>query len=272
MRNLKLLESACIFNQSRFYPAMLRTYLQRIYRHAMGQAYSHARSSIAASYRPGAAILDCGAYQGGEFEALKSFGIPAEAYTGLEWSLPEVKVARAKGINVSQGDLNQPLPFPDASFDCVFGLSVLEHLLNGCQWIVEARRVLKPGGRLVILTPNIATYFTAVQILFGRMPSTGPHPDSNALQALQTYNLNGIPIDTEGDTPTHRHLVVYSYSALRNLLGNAGFKDIEGRGFGHYPAPVFMQSILQKLDPWHCHQMVFTAHNDQASGHRGGMA
>ena len=239
---------------------MLRNYLRRTYQAAMEQAYQSARRTIAENYRPGMRLLDCGAYTGKEFELLQQFGaIPAEAYTGIEWSLPEVEIARAKGLDVIQGDLNRPLPFADASFDCVYALSVLEHLVNGCSWIREVHRVLRPGGLFVLLTPNIATYFTAVQVLLGRMPSTGPHPDSNALAATNAYELNDAAIATEGDTPVHRHMVVFSFGALRDYLELAGFAEVSGRGFGHYPAPLFLQPLLQRIDAGHCHQMVFTA-------------
>ena len=66
------------------------------------------------------------------------------------------------------------LPFDDKSFDYVYGLSVLEHLLNPCQFLRETHRVLNEGGTLVILTPNISTFFTAALILMGKMPSSGP--------------------------------------------------------------------------------------------------
>jgi hypothetical protein len=118
---------------------------------------------------------------------------------------------------------------------------------------------LQPGGKLVLLTPNIATYFTALNILRGRMPSSGPHPDSDALHAMNDFAVKPATGTAEGDTPTHRHLVVFSYSALRNYLKMAGFSRVDGRGFGYYPFPRFAQPALQKLDPWHCHQMVFVA-------------
>jgi ubiquinone/menaquinone biosynthesis C-methylase UbiE len=46
------------------------------------------------------------------------------------------------------------IPFPDESFDVVLCLHVIAHFAEGEQGIKEAFRVLKKGGRLMILTPN----------------------------------------------------------------------------------------------------------------------
>jgi len=46
------------------------------------------------------------------------------------------------------------MPFPDESFDAVLCLHVIAHFKEGEQGIKEAFRVLKKGGKLMILTPN----------------------------------------------------------------------------------------------------------------------
>ena len=240
---------------------LINSYLRGLYARTMREAYALARQEAVSDFVEGWTILDCGADDGGNFETLRALApITAAQYHGMEWSPDLVRKAQDRGLNVRQGDLNQPLPLDDQQFDCVLGLSVLEHLLNGCQFIVEARRILKPGGKLVILTPNISTYFTIALLLAGRMPSTGPHPDSNQLiKAAVSLNMKDIEGMVEGDHPTHRHLVVFSFRTLREFLGLAGFESITGRGFGLYPFPNFLQRPLERLDPWHCHQMVFTA-------------
>lgn len=50
-------------------------------------------------------------------------------------------------------DLELPLPFPDASYDAVLLINVLEHVFECRQLIQEARRVLKPGGQAIIVVP-----------------------------------------------------------------------------------------------------------------------
>lgn len=93
---------------------------------------------------------------------------------------------------MKRADLNKKLPYDDQTFECVFALSVLEHLLMPCRFMSEIARVLKPGGKVVILTPNISTYFTAALLLLGRMPSSGPHPDSEAFNANRKHEVRRI--------------------------------------------------------------------------------
>jgi SAM-dependent methyltransferase len=165
-------------------------------------------------------------------------------------------------LAVRQGDLNQPLPYATGSFQCVIGLSVLEHLLKPCAFLREAHRVLAPGGTLIILTPNISTYFTAALILAVRMPSSGPAPDSLELvKGEELFQVSQLDFaeDPATDTPQHRHLIVFSFLVLRRYLRMLGFRSIRGHGFGLYPFPNVMQPLLEKLDPYHCHQMLFLA-------------
>jgi SAM-dependent methyltransferase len=52
-------------------------------------------------------------------------------------------------------DLDERLPFADATFDAVVSLEGIEHLLLPAQCLAEFCRVLRPGGVLVITTPNV---------------------------------------------------------------------------------------------------------------------
>lgn len=229
----------------------------------MRRAYDAAYRSIAASLDGNATVLDCGAASGHAFDVLeRSRGIRPAQYRGVEWDAESAARGRRRGLDIVQGDLNRGIPHEGGAFGCVFALSVLEHLLNPCRFLKDCHRVLQPGGRLVLLTPNISTYFTALLILLGRMPSSGPHPDSNELlkrEEIFKVSSTELEHDAEDDTPVHRHLVVFSYRVLRDYLRAVGFSQVQGRGFGLYPFPVFAQPLLERVDPYHCHQMVFVA-------------
>ena len=94
------------------------------------------------------------------------------------------------------------------------------------------------------------------------MPSSGPHPDSEQLlvsEEVFKVSAGDHQKDTESDTPVHRHLVVFSYRVLMSYIRMLGFRDVKGYGFGVYPLPNFMQPLMERIDPWHSHQMVISA-------------
>ena len=229
----------------------------------MQEAYSRAHSEIMHALKDGGKCLDSGAHNGHQYDLLKrAIGLEQCRYNGIEWNAGLAEAARKKGLNIIQGDLNKKMTFQDETFKCIFGLSVLEHLLNPCNYLRECYRCLEKGGALVILTPNISTYFTIALLLVGKMPSSGPHPDSDALlKQEELFKVSGDSLqpDTETDTPVHRHLVVFSYRILKSYLMMLGFEEVKGYGFGVYPFPNFMQGFLERIDPYHCHQMVFIA-------------
>ena len=242
---------------------MLHSYFKTLYQRTMEESYNLALKKIANALMDGGYCLDCGAHGGSSFDRInKSIHLDKSRYHGIEWNETAVHQAQLRGLDVIQGDLNRKLPFGDGKFHCVFGLSVIEHLLNGCAFMQECHRVLENDGMLILLTPNISTYFTIALLLIGKMPSSGPHPDSNALldnEEIYKVSNENLTHDAESETPVHRHLVVFSYRVLRQYLSMIGFSEIEGYGFGLYPFPRFMQPVLERIDPYHCHQMVFVA-------------
>jgi SAM-dependent methyltransferase len=234
--------------------------LRNLYQRTMRVAYERAHREAIDAIRGGGDVLDCGAGRGHLYrETLQPAGLPTSRYHGVEY---DAQWAKESGLDVRCADLDRPLPFADGAFGCVVALSVVEHLSRPCAFLREAYRVLAPGGRLVLLTPNISTYFTAAQILAGRMPSTGPTPDSAEL----VWRTKGVRVssgdlsdDFDEASPRQRHLVVFSYLVLRHYLTMIGYRNVRGRGYGLYPFPNAMQPLVETLDPYHCHQMVFVA-------------
>jgi SAM-dependent methyltransferase len=242
---------------------MLRRYFQSLYQRTMHEAYARATREIVSALRGGGEVLDCGANSGWMFGVInEQMPLSTSNYTGIDWDDDSVKEGQRRGLHIIHADLNHGIPFESGRFACVYAVSVLEHLLNGCRFMRECHRVLKPGGKLVLLTPNISTYFTAALILMGKMPSSGPHPDSESLLAREEpvrVRSETLRSDVERDTPVHRHFVVFSYRVLKRYLDMLGFADVNGHGFGLYPFPNALQPMLERIDPWHCHQMVFVA-------------
>ncbi len=63
---------------------------------------------------------------------------------------------RVSGIPLVTGDMNKGLPFEDGSFSYVVCVGGIEHLENPYALIREFKRILAPGGHLLITTPNIS--------------------------------------------------------------------------------------------------------------------
>jgi SAM-dependent methyltransferase len=128
---------------------VIRTYFRHLYERTMSEAYGRATSEIVEALGNGGSVLDCGANRGGMYRtiAAKLPQFDRSSYFGVEWDQRAVQAAQADGLQVTASDLNREIHFPDSTFACVFGLSVLEHLLNGCRYLKECHRVLQPGGR-----------------------------------------------------------------------------------------------------------------------------
>ena len=100
--------------------------------------------------RTGGRLLEIGCGRGDMLKNLKSFGWNAE---GIDFDLQAVSFARERGLVVRHGSLDD-IHYDDATFDAVIMSHVIEHLHDPIKVVKDCYRILKPGGRLVLLTPN----------------------------------------------------------------------------------------------------------------------
>jgi 2-polyprenyl-6-hydroxyphenyl methylase/3-demethylubiquinone-9 3-methyltransferase len=117
---------------------------------------------------PGATAVDVGGGMGEFSDVMAAKGY---AVTLIDLSESNVAHARGRGHTARRADLNEPLPFEDASFDAAGMLEVIEHVVNAELLLAEAVRVLRPGGYLVLSTPNAAWLPERVRSARGLPPS-----------------------------------------------------------------------------------------------------
>ena len=100
-----------------------------------------------------------------------------------------------KDVPITQLDLNtHPLPYPDASFDLVTCSEVLEHVENYRAVLREIRRVLKPGGLMVVTTPNVLNMKSRLRYLVcGFTNLFGPLPVKNQDRFHTSGHVTPIP-------------------------------------------------------------------------------
>ena len=98
----------------------------------------------------GRRILDAGCGSGPLFAALRDRGA---IVTGIDSSTKMLELARKRlgaGADLYLADLGSPLLFPDGAFDDVIASLVLHYLEDWTAPLAELRRVLTPGGRLIV--------------------------------------------------------------------------------------------------------------------------
>ena len=98
----------------------------------------------------GRRILDAGCGSGPLSAALRAKGAALTAFDG---SAAMVQLARRRlgdDVSVTVADLAEPLPFAEGEFDDVVASLVLHYLEDWAGPLAELRRVLKPGGRLIL--------------------------------------------------------------------------------------------------------------------------
>jgi SAM-dependent methyltransferase len=119
-------------------------------------------------------VLDAGCASG--YIALLLMGA-GHRVTGIELNPQMASEARALGVEVLEHDLEEPLPLAPASFDAVHACEVLEHLFDTEGFLRELRRVLVPGGVLILSTPNLNSLANRGRVLAGRpLPMWGAFP------------------------------------------------------------------------------------------------
>lgn len=100
-------------------------------------------------------IAELGCGHGAFLWWLKERGFSRVA--GVDASGPQVALARQVGVPVEQADINQWLARqPEASLAALIGIDLIEHLAKDdfMTLLQHSRRVLEPGGRLILRYPN----------------------------------------------------------------------------------------------------------------------
>jgi len=159
-------------------------------------------------------VLDCGCGAGEYVRALLARG--ADAF-GVEFDAQKIEAGQAGELaaRIRIGDL-EALAFPDASFDVALLNEVLEHVPDDAAALAEVRRVLRPDGRLVVLSPTRLYPFETHGVFWRGTGRRVPH------------TLPGIPW-----IPLALGARVFDYWArnywpweLRALVERAGFRVI----------------------------------------------
>jgi ubiquinone/menaquinone biosynthesis C-methylase UbiE len=126
----------------------------------------------------------------------------------------------------------ETLPFSADSFDLVISRSVVEHLEKPFEVFQEFHRVLKPGGKVILSTPNKFDYVSIVAALT-------PY----RWHRVMVGKMTGVREDDVFPTLYRAN----SLSSLGSQLRAAGFKERVLKAINHYPSYLMFSPILFRL-------------------------
>lgn len=170
---------------------------------------------------------------------------------GVEVAEKRVALAKVRGVQAIQGDLNKRLPFDDEFFDCVHSNQVIEHLLDTGAFMREVNRVLKNGGYSIISTENASSWHNIAALMLG----------------WQMFSLTNISYKAGVGNPfalyrgrldardSWQHIRIFSYRGLIEYVECYGFRVERVLCSGYYPLPYW----VARIDPRHGHYIALKA-------------
>lgn len=153
---------------------------------------------------------------------------------GVDYSAEMIRRAQARPYQFQQCNLEGGLPFEDQAFDVVTAGELIEHLYNPDGFLAEVARVLRPGGHILLSTPNLQAWYNRALFLLGIQPLF--YEASTKSPLIGAGPLRRIK---RGTIPAG-HIRLFNRRAILDLLKSEGYELVSIRGavFPALPGPV----------------------------------
>jgi SAM-dependent methyltransferase len=162
---------------------------------------------------------------------------PGHYFVGLDWSAGSLKSARDRGIEVVRASIDAPsLPLAAESADVVVMSEVIEHLVDTDSAIEAAHRVLKPGGSLLLSTPNLASWYNRGLLAVGIQP------------VFSEVSLRGVYGRPGSQVAGHLHM--FTKRALVEFLSAYGFSPVRVAGARYHDVPAPLRPVDRLFCSW----------------------
>jgi SAM-dependent methyltransferase len=183
-----------------------------------------------------ACIVDIGCGDG-EAASVALAANPGHRLVGIDWSAHALRQAKARGLTVIRAAVDGvSLPLLTRTADVVIMSELIEHVVDTDSALDEAWRVLKPGGSLLLSTPNLAAWYNRGLLAVGVQP------------VFSEVSLRGV-FGRPG-TVVAGHLRMFTSRSLSELLRARGFGSIELSGAPYHDVPRPLRPLDRVFCRW----------------------
>jgi SAM-dependent methyltransferase len=149
---------------------------------------------------------------------------PGHRFVGVDWSADALRQASSRGLALVRAGVDgSSLPLTSGVADVVIMSELIEHLVDTDAALDEVGRVLKPGGSLLLSTPNLAAWYNRGLLAVGMQP------------VFSEVSLRGV-FGRPG-TQVAGHLRMFTRRALTELLAARGLTPVLVAGARYHDVP-----------------------------------
>lgn len=181
-------------------------------------------------------ILDMGAGHGAFSQSLYKLGYQVEAcdINPEEFEFDKIKCRKV--------DITNPFPYADNSFDLIIAIEVSEHIPDHEVFFRESSRILKPGGKLYITTPNLLSLKSRIRFLFSGF--------FLSFKALDYQNQNGLQHITSRTPDQYNYIAVKNHFSLADIAIDREQKTSRLWFYFLYPL-LYLYPKIKKISTFH---------------------
>ena len=154
-------------------------------------------------FEKGQKFLEIGCGNGDFLRVFKEIGLDCKGVDISEYSVNTLKELDVKKCDISK----DKLPYDDETFDIVYHKSLIEHLVNPSNLMSESIRVLRSGGKIVILTPD---WKSQINTFYDDFTHVKPYTKDSVERLLDLCGFENIMTEKFYQLP-----VLWKYKFLR---------------------------------------------------------
>ena len=133
----------------------------------------------------GIKLLEIGCGRLEFLECFQKMGLDCHGVDIAQYSSSNLENFKIEKVDVSK----DPFPYENNSFDIIYHKSLIEHLYTPDHLMLETYRILKPRGRLIILTPD---WISQMKVFYEDYTHCRPYDIKSLSDILQTHGFNHV--------------------------------------------------------------------------------